>query len=53
LAVFDKGCLMPDELPRFEHAARKALKAATGLIRYLESTPDVLSPKPPKRYECL
>ena len=28
------------EFPSLEHAARKALKAAVGLIRYLESTPD-------------
>ena len=36
----DSGYLSKEEFPRFEHAAKKALKAANGLIRYLESTPD-------------
>ena len=36
----DNGYLAPDELPRHEHACKKALKAINGLIRYLESTPD-------------
>ena len=36
----DKRYIGRDELPTLERAARRALKAATGLIRYLESTPD-------------
>jgi hypothetical protein len=36
----DRRYIDASELPALEHAARKALKAATGLIRYLESTPD-------------
>ena len=36
----DNGYLSPVELPRHEHACKKALKAINGLIRYLESTPD-------------
>jgi four helix bundle protein len=36
----DNGYLSPEELPRHEHACKKALKAINGLIRYLESTPD-------------
>jgi four helix bundle protein len=38
--ALDCGYLSTEEFPKFEHAARKALKAANGLIRYLESTPD-------------
>ncbi|MGE0041860.1 MAG: four helix bundle protein [Vicinamibacterales bacterium] len=37
----DRGYLDQAELPAHEHAARKALKAATGLLRYLEDTPDL------------
>lgn len=36
----DNGYMSADDLPRHEHACKKALKATTGLIRYLESTPD-------------
>ncbi len=36
----DNGYLSPEELPRHEHACKKALLAINGLIRYLESTPD-------------
>jgi four helix bundle protein len=36
----DTGYLSDEEFPKFEHAAKKALKAANGLIRYLESTPE-------------
>ena len=35
-----RGYLRASALPAHELAARKALKAASGLIRYLESTPD-------------
>ena len=43
----DLRLLSDDEFIRAEHAARKALKAANGLIRFLESTPD--PPPPPYR----
>jgi four helix bundle protein len=36
----DSGYLSKEEFPHFEHAAKKALKAVNGLIRYLETTPD-------------
>jgi four helix bundle protein len=36
----DSGYLSETECRELEHAARKAIKAANGLIRYLESTPD-------------
>jgi four helix bundle protein len=32
--------LSNEELDALDHSARKAIKAANGLIRYLESTPD-------------
>ncbi|HEX8029598.1 MAG TPA: four helix bundle protein [Vicinamibacterales bacterium] len=45
----DQKLISEDELLRAEHAARKAIKAAVGLIRHLESTPDPpRSPKPEK-----
>jgi four helix bundle protein len=36
----DSGYLDDNELASLEHATRQAIKAANGLIRYLESTPD-------------
>jgi len=42
--AFDSGYLNDTERRELEYAARKAIKAANGLIRYLESTPD--SPAP-------
>ena len=42
----DNGYMTPDEFPRHEHACKKALKATTALIRYLESTPDPPRKKP-------
>ena len=47
----DSGFMSKEEFPRFEHAAKKALKAVNGLIRYLESTPDPpqFENKPTKR----
>ena len=36
----DNGYLTPAEFAEHEHACKKALSAITGLIRYLESTPD-------------
>jgi four helix bundle protein len=36
----DSGYLTKEEFGRFEHAAKKALKAVNGLIRHLETTPD-------------
>jgi four helix bundle protein len=38
--AFDEGYLTKLELATLEHKARKAIKAANGLIRYLDSTPD-------------
>ena len=53
----DNGYLTPAEFPSHEHACKKALKAVSGLIRYLESTPDPPtashsrdSPKPPRAH---
>ena len=40
----DLRLMSDDEFIHAEHTARRALKAANGLIRYLESTPD---PPPP------
>jgi len=47
----DSGYLSKDEFPRFEHAAKKALLAANGLIQYLETTPDPpqFRPQPRKK----
>jgi four helix bundle protein len=47
----DSGYMSKEEFPRFEHAARKALKAVNGLIYYLETTPDPpqFGPKRPRR----
>ena len=47
----DSGYLSKEEFPQFEHAAKKALKAVNGLIRYLETTPDPpqIRPKPRKK----
>ena len=42
--AFDCGYLTDTERRELEHAARKAIKAANGLIRYLESTPDPPAP---------
>ncbi|MDP1570646.1 MAG: four helix bundle protein [Vicinamibacterales bacterium] len=36
----DRGYLTAEELPEFEHAARRALHAASGLLRYLDTHPD-------------
>jgi four helix bundle protein len=48
----DLRLLSDEEFIHAEHTARRALKAANGLIRYLESTPDPppppYKPKPPK-----
>ena len=42
--AFDSGYLSETERRELEYAARKAIKAANGLIRYLESTPDPPAP---------
>ena len=39
--AFDEGYLTKAELGDLEHAARKTLKVMNGLLRYLDSTPDV------------
>jgi four helix bundle protein len=36
----DSGHISKEERTTLEHAARKAIKAANGLIRYLENSPD-------------
>jgi hypothetical protein len=36
----DQGYVSAREFPLLERAARRALKAAVGLIKYLESTSD-------------
>ena len=38
--AFDNGYMTDDERRTLEHAAKKAIKAANGLIRYLDSSPD-------------
>jgi four helix bundle protein len=38
--AFDSGYLNDAERRAFEHTPKKAITAANGLIRYLESTPD-------------
>lgn len=45
----DQRLITTDELIINERLARRAMKAAAGLIRYLESTPD--PPMPPRRAE--
>jgi four helix bundle protein len=46
----DQRLLTREEFLLLEHDIKRALKAANGLIRYLESTPDVpLPPYKPKR----
>ena len=48
----DQRLITQDELLMTEHLIKRAMKAANGLIRYLESTPDPPAPrwkpKPPK-----
>lgn len=48
----DLRLISSEEFIHAEHTARRALKAANGLIRYLEATPDPppppYRPKPPK-----
>ena len=43
--AFEQRLITRDELLMTEHLAKRALKAANGLIRYLESTPDPPTPK--------
>jgi hypothetical protein len=38
--AFESGHIAKSEQGRLEHAARKAIKAANGLIRWLENNPD-------------
>jgi hypothetical protein len=42
----DLRLMTDEEFRRSEHLARPAIKAANGLIRYLEATPDSPAPKP-------
>jgi four helix bundle protein len=39
LDALARGCISESEFDQADHAAKKALKAINGLIRYLESTP--------------
>jgi four helix bundle protein len=41
----DQRLMTDDEFLLAEHTVRRALKAANGLIRYLESTPDPPTPR--------
>jgi four helix bundle protein len=41
----DLQLMTDEEFHRGEHLARRAIKAANGLIRYLEATPDPPTPK--------
>ena len=41
----EQRLITKDELLMAEHLTKRALKAANGLIRYLESTPDPPTPK--------
>lgn len=49
----DLKLMTNDEFIKAEHTARKAMKAASGLIRFLESTPDPPAPRylPKKKNE--
>jgi four helix bundle protein len=38
--AYDSSYLTEKELDSLDHSARKAIKAANGLIRYLDTTPD-------------
>ena len=38
--AFDSNHLSVEELDSLDHAARKAIRAANGLIKYLDATPD-------------
>jgi four helix bundle protein len=40
LDAYEQRLITEDELMNTERLAKRAIKAATGLIRYLESTPD-------------
>jgi four helix bundle protein len=40
----EQGLITKEELVMSERLAKRAIKAATGLIRYLESTPNPPSP---------
>ena len=41
LEAYDSRLITKEERAKLEHAARKAIKAANGLIRYLEDNPDI------------
>ena len=43
--AYDQRLLSKDEFIHAEHVARRALKAANGLILHLESTPDPPTPR--------
>ena len=45
----DSGHITKDERSSLELTARKAIKAANGLIRYLENNPDPITPVKPRK----
>jgi four helix bundle protein len=45
----DLRLMTGEEFQRAEHPARRAIKAANGLIRYLEATPDPPAPNPSRK----
>jgi four helix bundle protein len=47
--AYDQKLITEGELISAEHLAKRAIKAATGLIRYLETTPDPKPQSPPHR----
>ena len=47
IEAVDSGHITVEERKRLEHAAKKAIKAANGLIRYLENSPDPIIKAPP------
>ena len=47
LDAYEQNLITEGELLETEHLAKRAIKASTGLIQYLESTPD----PPPPRYK--
>ena len=48
LDAYEQQLITEGELMTTEHLAKRAIKATTGLIQYLESTPDPKPPRAPK-----
>jgi four helix bundle protein len=47
IEAVDSAHITVEERKKLEHAAKKAIKAANGLIRYLENSPDPIIKPPP------